>query len=300
MENMKENKKGRPPKRPAIESTQVTGAYVDYVVEYYLAAMEDCYNDDECGYDDFSDENTPTISTPKPSLRTIAKELGISNTKLKKLLITGGVYDFGSPGSEDMIRRILDYRRAGKTVPEICDFVGLKRSAVESCLPYEKIVYMGKDADWMDSEKRSLNAERCERYRKRKKERAKALETEREKAVEQIVDFDSLWAAIALFAGYSFQTAKGLEFRYTVKGGEIFFDRKDKSVTMATVKIAYEKAVEMNGEVSGPKKLGVFGASYLFPVLVRFGVIKKASTEPQKSKQSEPQLTNNLQTKMDI
>ncbi len=268
---MESVKKGRPPKRGQQEAKAITDTYVDYMVDYYMAALDECGND--CNANDGYERDRENNHTT--SLRTIAKELGVSNTKLKKLLITGGVYDFGSPGSEDMIRRILDYRSEGKTVPEICDLVGLKRSAVESCLPYEKIVYMGKDTDWMDSEKRSLNAERCERYRKRKKERAKALETEREKAVEQIVDFDSLWAAIALFAGYSFQTAKGLEFRYTVKGGEIFFDRKDKSVTMATVRICYQKAVEMNGDVSGPKKLGVFGASYLYPVLVRFGVIKR-------------------------
>ncbi len=262
-------KKGRPPKRAKQEAKTITDTYVDYVVAYYIAAVEECYGDEEA-----DKHNAHTTS-----LRTIAKELGISNTKLKKLLITGGVYDFGSPDSEDTIRRILDYHSEGKTVPEICDLVGLKRSAVESCLPYEKIVYMGKDADWMDSEKRSLNAERCERYRKRKKERAKALKAEREKAVEQIVDFDSLWAAFALFAGYSLQTTKGLDFRYTIKGGEIFFDRKDKSVTMATVKICYQKAVEMGGIVAGPKKLGVFGASYLYPVLLRFGVIHTPQQE---------------------
>ncbi len=39
----------------------------------------------------------------------------------------------------------------------------------------------------------------------------------------------------------------------------------------------------MDGDVSGPKKLGVFGASYLYPVLMRFGVIKSVEkASPQK------------------
>lgn len=52
-----------------------------------------------------------------------------------------------------------------------------------------------------------------------------------------------------------------------------------KSITRATVELAYQKALEMGGIVEGPKKLGVFGASYLYPVFVRLGVIKKGKNE---------------------
>lgn len=51
-------------------------------------------------------------------------------------------------------------------------------------------------------------------------------------------------------------------------------DRKEKSITRATVDLAYQKVLEMGGIVEGPKKLGVFGASYLYPVFVRLGVIR--------------------------
>lgn len=83
-----------------------------------------------------------------------------------------------------------------------------------------------------------------------------------------------LWETLILFQNKTFKTAKGLPFTYTIKGGELFVNRKEKSITRATVEIAFRKARELEGRVTGPKKLGVFGASYLYPVFVRIGVIR--------------------------
>lgn len=51
-------------------------------------------------------------------------------------------------------------------------------------------------------------------------------------------------------------------------------------ISRSTVDLGYRRAVElMNtaGEVRGPKKLGIPGAgSYLYPMLIRFGVIRAA------------------------
>ncbi|MBS6196202.1 MAG: hypothetical protein KH828_11545 [Clostridiales bacterium] len=93
---------------------------------------------------------------------------------------------------------------------------------------------------------------------------------------------DNLWEAVILFSEYHFHTSKGLQFTYIVKGNEIFFSRREKSITRATVKMAYEKVMELGGDVSGPKKLGVFGASYLYPVLKRLGVIRDAYRPQEK------------------
>lgn len=104
------------------------------------------------------------------------------------------------------------------------------------------------------------------------------LYRERKRAVEKLaVDMskENLWDAIVAFAGYSFFTAKGLGFRYCVKGNEIFISRKEKSVTRSSVEVAFWRAVNMNGEIRGPKKLGVFGASYLYPIFVKLGVIRQ-------------------------
>lgn len=86
-----------------------------------------------------------------------------------------------------------------------------------------------------------------------------------------------MWEALAAFEGYPFQTAKGIRFYYSIKGNEIFFSRKKKSVTRATVNIALKNVMQIREEgceVSGPKKLHCFGASYLHPVFIRIGVIQ--------------------------
>ena len=66
----------------------------------------------------------------------------------------------------------------------------------------------------------------------------------------------------------------GLHITYKIKGGEMFVNRKSKSITQATVFMASRKAMELEGTVAGPKKLGTFGASYLYPVFVRIRVIR--------------------------
>lgn len=90
-----------------------------------------------------------------------------------------------------------------------------------------------------------------------------------------------LWEALMLFQGDSFYTAKKLEFTYTIKGNEMFVSRKEKSITRATVNMSFRKAVAMDGFVSGPKKLGTFGASYLYPMFIRFGIIKNDGNKNQ-------------------
>lgn len=85
-----------------------------------------------------------------------------------------------------------------------------------------------------------------------------------------------LWDALSRQAGQPFCTAKGLTYCYGIRGNEMFVSRKDKSITYATVMVAFHKAVALQAAgqaVSGPKKLGTFGASYLYPVFCALGVI---------------------------
>ena len=99
-------------------------------------------------------------------------------------------------------------------------------------------------------------------------------------------EIECLWRAVLAFEGYPFRTAgrgktPGVKFSYQVKrsrggqpDGEIKVNRKEKTITRATIELAYQRAIEMSGVVTEPKKLGVFGAICLYPMLVRFGVIK--------------------------
>ena len=86
---------------------------------------------------------------------------------------------------------------------------------------------------------------------------------------------DEVWKLIEEKEGQSLKTFSGLEFTYRVKGQEIFISRKDKSITYSSVKKALEEVEKLDGLVTGPKMLGVFGASYLYPIFIEIGVIKR-------------------------
>lgn len=112
-----------------------------------------------------------------------------------------------------------------------------------------------------------------------------------------------LWQTVIDFEGQSFQTSgrgsrPGVTFRYEISrsagasgrhysgagvpgyGNELWIitadgERKAKSISRSTVDLAYRRAIESGGIVKGPKALGIPGAgSYLYPVLIRFGVIR--------------------------
>lgn len=86
----------------------------------------------------------------------------------------------------------------------------------------------------------------------------------------------ALWETLLFLQGSIFYTRKGLPFTYQIKGYEMFISRKEKSLTKATVLLAFHHAVQLqkNGcMIDGPKKLGTFGASYLYPIFIELGII---------------------------
>jgi hypothetical protein len=220
----------------------------DLIMREFVEAIADAfgtYNDqDECAN--------------HSGLNAVAAEFSITALKARKLLITAGVY------STETSRTIAKLYSGGKTIPEIMVATGLSRASIHSYLPYTKIPYNLKEL--------STNAERTKLYRERKDAcqnfSSKIASMEAEKQDE------ALWELLEYLQGCVFYTSKGLKFTYTVKGGELFVNRKSKSITRSTVDMAFHKAMELHGEVTGPKKLGTFGASYLYPVFIRIGVIQ--------------------------
>lgn len=101
-------------------------------------------------------------------------------------------------------------------------------------------------------------------------------------------DDEYIWNEIIKHEGQTFKTARDLPFTYKIKTnaageklGEMIIDRRGgKTITRGTVVLAYKKALELGRLVTGPKKLGCFGASYIYPVFVEIGVCgKQHSTE---------------------
>ena len=94
-----------------------------------------------------------------------------------------------------------------------------------------------------------------------------------------------VWVMLQAHEGETFYTAKGLPFHYLIHGRELFVNRKNKSITISTVAnaLARIEAREAAGEaITGPKKIGCYGASYLYPVFLQLGIIHlpQANDEP--------------------
>lgn len=87
---------------------------------------------------------------------------------------------------------------------------------------------------------------------------------------------DLLWNVLTELQRKPFLTTKRLVFYYEIRGYEMFVSRKDKSITRSSVMLSFHRALELQAEgkpVSGPKKLGTFGASYLYPIFQEIGVL---------------------------
>ncbi len=84
---------------------------------------------------------------------------------------------------------------------------------------------------------------------------------------------EELWELLIRHQDEPFFTVRGLPFRYTIRGGELFVDRRGKSITKATVSKAYDRILESPDEITGPKKLNAFGAPYIWAIFRKLGII---------------------------
>lgn len=89
------------------------------------------------------------------TIRKIAKEMELSAIKVRKILITGGVF------TSDLSTQIDALYKDGKKPSEIAAILNTTTANVNSYLPYERIIYK--------MEERSVEADRQQRYRDRKK-----------------------------------------------------------------------------------------------------------------------------------
>ena len=146
----------------------------------------------------------------------------------------------------------------------------MSRASVHSYLPYTKYAYNAREI--------SANANRLRLYRKRKDAQQRFCA----RAEDGTLTEKQIWETLAAFAGYSFYTSKGLKFTYIIKGYELFVDRREKSITKATVFLFVERVRQMQasgGFITDPKQVGTFGASYLFPIFRKIGLIAAPAAE---------------------
>lgn len=85
---------------------------------------------------------------------------------------------------------------------------------------------------------------------------------------------EKLWESIISRQGELFYTAKKLPFTYEIRGGEMFVDRRSKSITKATIMKAYLRIREDTDHlIRGPKKLNCFGAPYVWAIFMALGIV---------------------------
>lgn len=200
------------------------------------------------------------------SLQSIADAIVLNPIKVRKLLITAGVYE--SDVAKNVKNTFEEYRETQDyktSILSTAKALNLSKASVTSYLPYQKGVYFPSTAD---KEKISVGAERQRRYRAMKRWRAHPTE-------------ENFWGVVLAYAGIKFKTYSGLPFSYEIKKGrngeytkELWIDRREKSKSLAwsSVLLALKN---IKGEVvDRPKALGdIRGVTYIYGMFYRFGLI---------------------------
>ena len=213
-------------------------------------------------------EAAADLYADKMSLQSIADALSLNPIKVRKLLITAGIYE---SDTAKLVQRTFNAFRETQSysasVTSTMSALRLSRPSVTSYLPYEKGVYFPEDAD---AENISTGAERQRHYR--------AVTALKKNPCEE-----NLWKCVVAFRGYKFKTLSGLPFTYKLKKGrgdeftkELWIDRREssKSLAWSSVMRAYQNIGKVGEVVDRPKALGdIRGVSYIYGVFYRFGLI---------------------------
>ena len=210
-------------------------------------------------------ESAVALYNSEMSLQAIADALNLNPIKVRKLLITAGVYE--SEVAEKVQDTFEEYRKTQNykdAILSTANTLQLSKASVTSYLPYQKGVYFQST----EKEKISVGAERQRRYRAMKRWRAHPTE-------------ENFWGVVVACAGVKFKTYSGLPFTYEVRKGrngeytkELWIDRREKSKSLAWSSIVLALGNIKGEVVDGPKALGdIRGVTYIYGMFYRFGLI---------------------------
>ena len=216
------------------------------------------------------------------SLQTIGDALNLNPIKVRKLLITAGVYE--SEVAEKVQDTFEEYRKTQsykEAILSTANTLQLSKASVTSYLPYQKGVYFPSTAA---KEQISVGAERQRRYRAMKRWRADPTE-------------ENFWRVVLAYAGVKFKTYSGLPFSYEIRKGrngqytkELWIDRREKSKSLAwsSVLLALRNIKKVGKVVDRPKALGdIRGVTYIYGMFYRFGLIDVPDEVKEKMKKND-------------
>ena len=210
-------------------------------------------------------ESAVALYDSEMSLQAIGEELGLNPIKIRKLLITAGVYE--SEVAEKVKNTFEEYRETQnykEAILSTANILNLSKASVTSYLPYKKGVYFPST----EKEKISVGAERQRRYRVMKRWRVDPTE-------------ENFWGVVLAYAGIKFKTYSGLPFSYEIKKGkngeytkELWIDRREKSKSLAWSSIVLALGNIKEEVVDRPKALGdIRGVTYIYGMFYQFGLI---------------------------
>ena len=214
------------------------------------------------------------------SLQSITDVLNLNPIKVRKLLITAGVYESNAAkkvkNTFEEYRKTQDYKTA---ILSTANTLKLSKASVTSYLPYKKGVYFQST----EKEKISVGAERQRRFRAMKRWRADPTE-------------ENFWDVVLAYAGVKFKTYSGLPFSYEIKKGrngeytkELWIDRREnsKSLAWSSVLLALGHIKKVGEIVERPKALGdIRGVTYIYGMFYRFGLINVPDEAKEKMKKA--------------
>ena len=226
-------------------------------------------------------ESAVALYDSEMSLQAIGDELGLNPIKVRKLLITAGVYE--SEVAEKVQATFQEYRETQDyktSILSTANTLKLSKASITSYLPYRKGVYFTSTAE---KGKISVGAERQRRYRAMKRWMDEPTE-------------ENFWGVVLAYTGVKFKTYSGLPFSYEIKKGsngeytkELWIDRREnsKSLAWSSVRLALGHIKKVGEVVERPKALGdIRGVTYIYGMFYRFGLIDVPDEAKEKMKKA--------------
>ena len=220
-------------------------------------------------------ESAVALYDSEMSLQAIGDALNLNPIKVRKLLITAGVYESDvAEKVKNIFEEYFETQDYKTSILSTANTLQLSKASVTSYLSYKKGVYFSSTA-----EKISVGAERQRRYRAMKRWRTDPTE-------------ENFWGVVVAYAGVKFKTYSGLSFSYEVRKGrngkytkELWIDRRVKSKSLAWSSIILALGNIKGEMVDRPKALGdIRGVSYIYGMFYRFGLIDVPDEVKEKMK----------------
>ena len=142
------------PLKPGYDAKQEQNSLIQKVCDYFGRVYDDNEAGRMLGLRGCRDsDKRGELAKDRPSLNDTAKHFHINPQKVRRILVTGGLY------KTSQAKEILTMFENGLTVNEIAEALDQSPNVIRSYLPYERGIYK--------LENRSVNADRLQRFKKK-------------------------------------------------------------------------------------------------------------------------------------